>query len=272
MELKNEMELSNLKFQRVSDENFSMRREIQILEKEVKSKNDLIDKYKNEIIEIRNSRNNSINFDKLNYDLEDKRSNSNSSLNNHTYFQSTNESFGNIIQKSPSYHNSYNNNNLNPQIASQTNNINNNKNNFNTKNITNNTNYEQNQNKPLNTQNKKQTSYNLNSASSSETQYTFDRVGSQDKFKETSNHTIKENISNNSLANKSMYNLNQQSMNHHETKINILPSQKEIVQKETRILQIETKLFSLQQEREKVNFNKLFTNKFTTFIKSSKLY
>lgn len=40
-----------------------------------------------------------------------------------------------------------------------------------------------------------------------------------------------------------------------DNKINVLPSQKNILQKESIILSIETKLYTLQQEKDKVNIN-----------------
>ncbi len=56
MELKNQYELLNLKFQNLHEENFNLKRNSIYLEKELKMKEDMIEKLKNNILE--NDRNN----------------------------------------------------------------------------------------------------------------------------------------------------------------------------------------------------------------------
>jgi len=52
-ELKNQYELLNIKFQTVNDENFSLKRDLYLQENENKNKNDVVDRYRNEVLELK---------------------------------------------------------------------------------------------------------------------------------------------------------------------------------------------------------------------------
>ena len=51
LEIKNQNELINMKYQSLSDENFSMKRDLIFLEKEIKNKTEIIDRLRNELLE-----------------------------------------------------------------------------------------------------------------------------------------------------------------------------------------------------------------------------
>lgn len=51
MELKNQIELLNMKYQSLTDENFSLKRDLIFLEKEIKNKEGIIDRLRNELLE-----------------------------------------------------------------------------------------------------------------------------------------------------------------------------------------------------------------------------
>ena len=51
LEIKNQNELINMKHQSLADENFSMKRDLIFLEKEIKNKSEIIDRLRNELLE-----------------------------------------------------------------------------------------------------------------------------------------------------------------------------------------------------------------------------
>ena len=51
LEIKNQNELLNMKYQSLADENFSMKRDLIFLEKEIKNKSEIIDRLRNELLE-----------------------------------------------------------------------------------------------------------------------------------------------------------------------------------------------------------------------------
>ena len=51
LDLKNQNELLNMKYQSQADENFSLKRDLIFLEKEIKNKGEIIDRLRNELLE-----------------------------------------------------------------------------------------------------------------------------------------------------------------------------------------------------------------------------
>ena len=51
LDLKNQNELLNMKYQSIADENFSLKRDLIFLEKEIKNKSEIIDRLRNELLE-----------------------------------------------------------------------------------------------------------------------------------------------------------------------------------------------------------------------------
>lgn len=241
MDLKNQNELLNIKFQRIADENFNLKRDNTMYEKELKSKTDLIEKYKNELINSENLNkyfNNKI-------EKENKCSDINVSTISNQYDKY--EKIDNLInrnqERSPHRElkrdrdRSINNFNTKSNLAINANNVNLNEtisslNSVGTRNSTQFNNSQISKNNFLNNnyQEKYDPISNMRSSIQSNTRNSTTSVNGSSKINTNSNYP------------------------QNETRVsgNVLPSQKVMVMKESRILDVETKLYTIQQERDKV--------------------
>jgi hypothetical protein len=109
LEMKNQYELINLKFQNLTEENFSMKRESINLSKEINSKQDLIDTLKSEILNLNK---NKINNNQYSYNIStaDNYNNNNDSFISYNN-TNTNNSMHQIRNNNNNPSNNYNFNN-----------------------------------------------------------------------------------------------------------------------------------------------------------------
>jgi hypothetical protein len=190
VELKNQNELLNIKFQRINDENFNLKRDFVIYEKEIQSKNELLEEYKQEI-ENR----------KVIY--EPKKHYSDIKKENLREKEAIQHIHNNSMHEDPVRNNYLNRNTRLPQAP-------------------------------------KKNNYSFNNDTKNEISFVTE-------VSLTTNNNAPINTKSSFIGGSRSHYTN------NETNINILPSQKDIIKKESRILDIETKLYTLQQEREKIS-------------------
>lgn len=218
MELKNQYDLISLKYQRVTDENYNHKRDLSLYEKEIYAKNDLIEKLKREMLDFdRKSLGNNTTSAGFKSGIDSKKDFK--TVDYGDYLGDREDNFGYNINFSK------NNSKLNS-------------------NNSNNSMYSNMYNKNM----KRSSNDNLTAGFNKSNNTSFGV--SNDKME---NSMVSSGSTRVSHLSQELQNAKYpQNKKNFETKINILPSQKDIVKKESRILEIETKLYALQQEREKV--------------------
>lgn len=204
MDLKNQYELVNIKFQNVGDENFNIKRDLIMYEKEIKSKNDIIEKLKHELLDLgRRS-------------FGEKSETGRNSMNSN--FQQEHREYMNMSNMNNNNTNMKNSNEMkmySPETTMYTNNNNSRRN------------------------------VSTNETKSMNNSLLYDRNDKLDNSIISTNSTKSSVLDRNSIRGETKSTST-------GGKINVLPSQKNIFIKEGKILEIETKLYSLQQERDKV--------------------
>jgi hypothetical protein len=249
IEIKNQYDLINIKYGSLSEEYSLLKRDMIFYEKEIKSKNETIESLKNDMIS--NTRRSG--------GLIDKEISFNSHLEDNEYYSGINNYNNNIKSNFNNY-----NNFKRPHSGTDSNN------NTTTNNINKSKNY--NETFPMINTNSNNNTSLLNSKDINT------NINRQEKTIFKSNNSTNNNSNNNSNKNSFLVNNNEQTNNTNsnvnsfnirnsnpsekyinnnsdlERKINIFPSQKNLIQKEEKILVIETKLYNLQQERDKVKY------------------
>jgi hypothetical protein len=262
LDIKNQQELVSIKLDSITDENKNIKRDLQLYEKEIKSKNEIIEKLKDEISFLKSEKYRSIsNTNNLN-------NNQTTTSNNKTWnkFNNSNQDANNINRKESGVSKNLSFYSVNDEVkhlntmpsdsfeskANMTQ-FNSNGRNYTNKNISM---LDGSLNMTLNPTNTKGNNLKTNIITHTyETNYNTtnsDSFYNNQKNQNFNNNQMANNNKTNSEPEKSInYNHKNQHMNASLTN-NILPSQKELVKNESKILEIEIKLYNLQQERDKV--------------------